>query len=356
MRQRIVLVALAGVAACEIPTEPPRWEQTWELSGEEVRVSVAELLPEGIGLTRDSSAFVAETPSAGVALSLQSLCTGCDPTLFGTGIPVPKPAFEAVLEATTTLPSEVVAAEVSGGSLDGILEHSLSFDPLNPSADENAPRGYLVLSVISDGNVIAYDSIDGADTRFPPGSTLIPHLPIQAGTVSNEIELSLRIFSPEGDDTQLNADDTLGIALLPSTVELSSATVTVTSISLDPTSRQLDFGGVDSTTVERIQRGAIVFDVDNPFSIEGSLELTFQLPFAPDLRRTLALQEGAFEQRLEFTGDELREILGSDDVTLVTGGSVTAPSGTVTVSPEQELIVASAFQLVVLIGGSDEEE
>ena len=79
MLRRSVLLALVGLAACEFPTEAPKWEQTWVVPGESITVSVAELLPTGVDLTTDSSAFSTTAPGSSLSFSLSEMCgSACD--------------------------------------------------------------------------------------------------------------------------------------------------------------------------------------------------------------------------------------------------------------------------------------
>ncbi len=354
MRRCMALLALTGAAtfACDFPTEPPMWEQTWQLSGETIELSVAELLPDGVGLTNDSSAFVAEAPGASVTFSLLTMCPEC---AVADGLLVPKPAFGDTLNTSTSLPADLVSATLSGGAFAATMEHDFSFDPIRPAgATEN---GYIEIIVTSNGNIVADTLIHGDDQAFPAGTPLSPVLQIQPVDVTNNLDIEVRIYSPAGDDTVIDTADTLGITIAPSTIEISQATVGASAITLDPTTTDMDFGGMeeDGPVLDRIQSGALLFEVQNPFTISGTLNLEFQLATGT-IQRSLPISEGEYSARLDFTGDELREILGSETVNIVTSGTVTPTGGTITVTPTQELIMDNAFELVILVGGTDGEE
>ena len=350
LRKTATALLFLGLAACEFPTEPPRWEQTWVVPGEEVSVSVAELLPTGIFISADSSAFVTTAPAASLQFSLANLCgSTCDPL---NGQLAPKPAFSDTFSTTTTLPADLVSAELVGGSFSTSLTHNFNFDPLRPTDDPAGPFGYIVAEIRSAGAVVAYDSIDGADQDFPTGSTLNPSLAIQPVTIDNLLTIEIRISSPDGDPVVIDTSDSLSVSVAPSAVEIGEATVSVGTVTLDSTSTAVDFG-VDSASVERIQSGALRFDISNPFTVTGSLDLTFG-GITPAIQRTLTLQEGTYEERVDFTGDELRSILGSETVELFTSGSVTATGGTLTITPTQALTLNNEFELVVLIGPTED--
>lgn len=350
IRRSILALALVGLAACEFPTEPPRWDQTWVVPGDSITVSVAELLPTSVGLSDDSTAFEAVTPATSGVFSLSQMCPEC--SAFN-GTTVAKPEFDVTLNTAGSLPADLVAATLAGGSLSATLEHNLSFDPLRPSTDPDSPRGHMVIRVTSAGNTVAYDSISGYDRAFPAGTPITPTLAIQPVVVTDSLGIAISLYSPAGDPTEIDTSDTLGITVAESTVRISEATINVSDVTIDPVTTPMDFAGVDSTLVERIQSGALLLDVTNPFSINGTLDVAFQDDF-PSIQRSLTVVQGSYPDSLTFSGPELQAILGSDAVDVVASGTVTAPDGTVTVTPTQRLVLDTGFRLVVLIGPTEE--
>lgn len=355
-RRCLTLLALTGAAAaaCDYPTSPPMWEQTWVVPGETIALSVAELLPDGVSLNEDTSAFVTEAPDASITVTLGDMCGG-DCTLFD-GQVAPKPAFGDTLTTSTALPADLVSATLAGGSFDVVMAHDFDFDPLRPSSDPAAERGYVGITVRSAGNVVADTTISGEDHAFPTGTTLSTPVAIRPVDVSNSLAIEVRIYSPAGDETTIESSDTLGVRLSSSIVEIAEATVVASSLVLDPTSTTMSLGGLDaeSPPLEQIQSGALRFRIENPFAVAGTMSVEFQLPDGA-IQRDLDIAEGSYSARIEFTGDELRRILSSDEVSIVTSGTATAPDGTITVTPRQELILETDFELVLLIGGSGEE-
>jgi hypothetical protein len=341
-----------ALAACEFPTEPPKWEQTWKVPGESITVSVAELLPAGVALTADSSAFVTDAPGTTLSLSLTELCgSACE---AAHGFSVPKPEFQDTLRTTSALPGDLVSATLSGGSLNATLAHTFSFDPLRPSQDPANPRGYLVVRVTSSGNVVAFDSIHGDDTGFPSGTTLSPGLTVNPVAVADSLDIEVAIYSPQGDNATIDTTSTLTVDVATSTLEISEATVNASAITIDPVTTVMDFGGVDSTLVERIQSGALLFDIANPFTVTGTLDVSFQGPSFTPIQRTLSIAQGTYADSIAFSGDELRSILGGEAVDVVASGNVAAAGGTVTVTPTQRLVLDNEFQLVILIGPTED--
>lgn len=351
VRPSAVVLLVAVLAGCEYPTEAPAWDQTWVVPVERVEIGVAELLPVGVTLNDDSTAFLAETPAASIALSLAELCG--TPCVLAAGLRAPKPEFSDTLTTEIPLPDDLVSATLSGGSFDATIAHSFNFDPLRPSSDPAAERGHIVIRITSAGNVIASDSIDGADQAFPESVTLTPSLAVQPVQVDDTVAVAVVLFSPEGDSTTVSVTDTAGLTFAPSIVEIAEVTVAATDLPVDTVETTMTFGGVDSTALERVQSGALRFDVRNPFAVTGTLDMAFGGGF-PTIEHQLAIREGDYEGRLDFSGDEVREILRSESVDVLATGQVAAADGTLTVTPPDVLILGSEFEVVVRVGTPDQ--
>lgn len=355
MRRRIALLALAGVVvpACDYPTEAFSWTQTWVVPGETIEIGVADFLPTGVSLGTDDTVFVAEAGGTSMTMSLGDMCDAC---ILVDGTTAPKPAFEATFGAATTLPEDLVAAVLAGGAIAVTMEHNLNFDPLRPDDDPAAERGHIGVTVRSAGTVVADTLIRGEDEPFPAGTPLTPTLAIRPVQVVNDLDLEVRVYSPSGDSVVVESSDTLGVTFAPATLEIEEATVRVSSVEVGPTRTEMALGELDSdsTLINRVERGALRFRISNPFAVAGELDVTFEAP-GTTIERTVQIEPGDSSARIDLSGDELRTILDSGTVTVVTAGTVSATDGTITVTPTQVLVLETAFELVVRIGGSDEE-
>lgn len=349
MQRRLVWVlALTGLVACDFPTESPLWDQTWVVPVESIVVRATDLLPEGVDVNEDTTAFTAETPEATIRVTLAEVCTQC---LLLNGLRTRKPEFGDTVTTETTLPSELVSATLAGGAFDVVVGHNLNFDPLRPSSDPAAPRGYLVFRFSSNGTVVAYDSISGDDTAFPGGTTLTPDVPVRPVEVSSSIVLDVYVYSPEGDSVTVEALDTAGLTLRPSIVEISQVTVEASSTTIDPVRTTMDFSGVDSTAIEHVQSGALLVDVDNPWNVTGTLDVILDPP-DPAIERSLTLRPGTYQDRLEFSASEQRALLDAGVVGVEATGSF-GSTGPIVVTPAQALVVDGNLELVVLIGDTE---
>lgn len=351
-RRRIILLPALALAACDVPTQPPMWEQTWAVEGEAITIGVAELLPSGVDLNADSTAFVATVPGVDMTLVLSDMCPTCS---AADGLLVPKPAIDYTFSSTTSLPADLVSASLAGGSFDVILDHSFNFDPLRPSSAAGAERGFLTLTISSNGNTVADTTIHGDDTDFPSTVTLTPTLAIAAVDVTNTLDVDVRVYSPAGDPVVMDSSDSLRVAVQPAAVEISEATVVATGIPpINAQGAELDFSGVDPTIVDRIRGGALTFDVQNPFTVTGSIVLEFDMG-TQTVTKPLNIQQGAFQATLDFSETEMQAILGGDNVVVNAVGTLSAVDGTLTVSPAQELIMDTQMSLTLLVGGTEED-
>lgn len=345
-----VLAAFAGATACDVPTEPPEWDQTWVVPGEEIVMSVGELLPASVALTPDSSAFAVTIDGVTFSQTLTSLCSLC--SAIDNQV-VPKPAFATTFAAVDSLPADVVTATLAGGQLILDMSHDFGFDPLWPVVSDPTVTGYIVVTVSSGGVVVAQDSVDGADPdgAFPSGTTKTLTMDVVPGDLSAQLDISVDISSPAGDPYTVNSAAALSVVLQPSSLQMSEVEVNVDNITVDTDPTTLELSGVDSTVVERVLEGAIRFNIDNPFRIAGTMDLTLDPPGPQLVQKSLTIQEGTYTDRVSFSGSELQSILGQDDVLVTASGTMTATAGAIRVTPDREIVIGTEIELNVLIGG-----
>lgn len=350
MRRGIFVLAAFGLAACDVVTEPPAWEQEWQIpvpTGS-LALAAAEMLPAGVTLSPDSTAFVTTAPAVEMVVALSEACPAC----AGLSAAV-KPEFRDTVTTTVEIPADLLSAILLPGAFDLSIQHDFNFDPLRPSDDPAAERGFLVAAVLSDGAVVARDSISGHDTAFPAGQALTPDLQYESAEVGDQLQLRLRIYSPTGDATTFDAGDDLTVALAPTTVEIAEASFPLSQQTIGPEVRSVALA-FDSTLIDRVQSGALLMAVANPFDVTGEVNVSFQLP-ERTIQRTVPLTEGATTERVEFSGQDLRDILAADGLEMALEGAVAGTDGTVTVSPGEEVDFDLELELIVLVGGDPNE-
>jgi hypothetical protein len=347
LRRGMLGLALLGVA-CDFPTEPPSWEQTWVVPGDSFTLGVSELLPPSVTLSDDGTAFQVVVPPTSTVTSLATVCGS--PCQAADGMVAPKPAFTHTTAAAVSLPSQIVAARLAGGTFDLTIAHDLNFDPLRPAADPQAERGYLLVRVTSDGAEVARDSIDGDDRAFPPGEPIMPTLAVSPVDAGGQLDLEVTVYSPAGDPVEIDIADTVGVTLATSIVAISEVTITAGAIELPPVRAPFRVGPLeDPAVVDAVRRGALRLAVHNPFTVTGSLEVALDLD-SRTLRRSLPIREGDYTERLEFSGPEVRELLTSPTVDMEASGVLTATGGTLTLAPTQKLVLQAVIELVIGVG------
>lgn len=350
-RRRILVLAALAVGACDLPTQPPMWEQTWMVAGEAITLGVAEVLPPGVTVTPDGSAFETTVPGTGVVATLGEMCADCRAV---NGLIVAKPAFSDTLTVSTSLTEALVAASIAGDQFVLDMEHDLSFDPLRPSSAADAERGHLVIEISSGGAIVARDSISGNEQAFPAGAPLGAVLPILPVEVTGTLDVIMMIYSPAGDAVEIDTSDSLAVQLLPATITMSQATIEAGAIAVNAVAAELDVTGLDPALVSRVQSGALRLEIANPFEIQGNLSLDFDVG-AGTIRKSLPVAAGASSVLIEFAGAELQDLLAAGSVPVTAGGTLSAPAGTLTLFPDDTLIMESLLELVILVGGSEGE-
>lgn len=349
IRRRIPVLAALAVAACDVPTAPPMWEQTWAVEGEDIVLGAAELLPAGVTVSPDGTEFQAQTGSAGISATLGEMCPTC-----GDQVTTPKPAFTHTIALTAALPAALISASATGEAFAVELAHNLGFDPLRPSSAAGAERGFIVIEVTSGGALVGRDSISGDDTAFGSSNVLTPVVPIQPVNVTNVLDIDVLVYSPAGDSAFLQSSDTLGIQLLPSNVTASEVTVEAAALTVDAPAAQLSLAGVDSAMVSRVQSGALRLNVANPFDLTGTLDVRFEMG-TESIQKSLTLSTGTYSTSIDFTGAEIRTLLATGDVPVTAAGTLSAADGALTLRPTDVLVMESLLELVILVGGSPGE-
>src|SRR5258707_1145410 len=80
------------------------------------------------------------------------------------------PVFVAQFDASVALPTDVVAATITSGTVLLELDNGLGFDPLRPS--QSGLRGRIISTLSSGGVVLAADTVSGDAVAMMPGTTL----------------------------------------------------------------------------------------------------------------------------------------------------------------------------------------
>ncbi len=337
--------ALALLAACDIPTSSPIIDTRWVVPSQGSRIAVSDLLPSGVSILADSSGFAITAAGATVTRTLGQDCAAC---LAGDGTTIPKPQFTANASATTSLPSGVSSATLTGGTLNVTTTSNYNFDPLRPSA---TARGYGIYTVTNGASVVGRDSINGATTSLAAnGGSVVRPIPL-AGPISGSSPLvvTLQLFSPLGDPVNMIASRTLNVVATPTNLKVASANVSVVNRTVNSTST-IDLAGVDQGVSDRVLGGSLLLTVVNPFTVSGTLSVTLTPAGGPSIVKSVPLGIGTTSPKIDFSQSEIRSLLGRV-VTLTFSGPVSSTSGAVAVSPRQAVVLTSRFDLSLELGG-----
>lgn len=347
---RVAGIALLGaLGACELPTDPPIFETRWVVPAEETSFGVAELLPGDVTLNAGETAFIVDFDPIAFSTSLGSICPAC---VLADGLTVPKPLFVGGFAAQVSFPDEVLSIEVIGGQVDLEIFNGFNFDPIRPAA---GVFGSLTIDVRDsfDDDLVGTLTIDGADQGLTSGSTLMTTLPLQAADVEGALDVRVTLNSPAGDPVTVDSNLLLQVTATPSNVTVGSVEIDVASeaVTLDPVS--LDVAELDQELIDRVQAGAFVLDVVNPFGVSADFQITVSGPTITTIQKMATIgPEAESTAVIAFTGSELRSFLGQPGVTLSGDAVVDAGAGAITVNPGQELVLQASFDVTLTVGGS----
>lgn len=356
VRQAVVLGVALGVAACDIvdflQDPQPRFEQTWNVPAENTTLSVASMLPPSVTILNDSSAFRLTFSLAPYARRLGDNCAQCEVLNGTTAI---KPAFVVTAGSMSGLPTDIISGALAAGSITLQITNGLSFDPLRVRSTPGA-QGNLVLTVRSGSVELGKDSLNGATSSFPPGSTLIRSIPLSPGTITTSLSLALTLNSPVGDQpVPIDANASVStIASVPD-LFLSSARINVANRTMSSSTRDsIRLSEIDSSFMDNLRGAALFMTITNPFNISGSLSATFRYGTLPAdvITKVLVLPSGAPQMTsIGLTRDEILMLFGKD-VEFTLTGTVNG-AGPVDVTPTQTIRSENRLQLKILTGGGN---
>ena len=337
-------IGLSLLAGCDIPTAVPRWETHWVVRSETTTIPVASFFSSEI--SEVGNEFQLSVTGGTVSQTLADICPVCIPF---NGMVVPKPAFTATLRSDVPFPVDLDSLTLTRGTLHVSVTNRMGFDPIRPAADPSAARGRIIIVISSESTVLGTHTIDGAVTAFAPGATLMETIALSSAslpkTIGGAVKFDVTIDSPTGDPVAINTADFLLIEAAEASIGASGAKIRVQDRQVSAAPITLDLGGIDAELTRRVQRGALLLDVENPFAVGGVLTATLSAP-GVSLVRALPVVPGFSHVALEFSGTELRSLFGPSPVTLSVSGPVSAsPAGLLSVFPGQTLTAAGRLEL-----------
>ena len=341
---RSLPLALLLLAGCDIPSGIPHWETRWVIRSETTTIPVASFFSSDVSEVGDE--FQLAFTGGSITRTLGDFCPACAPF---NGATVPKPAFTAALESSVPFPVDLDSLALTRGALQMRITNRFGFDPIRPSADPSAARGYMNIVISNGSTVLATHNIDGAEVAFAPGATLERRVDFSAAalprTIGGSVRFDVTIHSPQGDPVTINTSEFLLVEAAEAFIGASWAKARVQDRHISAAPVALDLAGVDDEVSNRVQGGALLLDIENPFAVGGALTATLTAP-GVTLVRSLPVIPGSSTVSLQFTGPELRSLFGPAAATLSVSGPVSAsPAGLVTVRPGQALTASARLEL-----------
>ena len=348
-----LLIVLAALSGCDVPTDVPEFDVRWILPVLEDTIAVDQFLP-ATGVTISGGNFLVDADTVLLNETLASLCSAC---IDSGGVPVAKPLFNLTYDQTGSLATDVVSVDLVSGSISLAIQNDLGFDPIRPAAGSPGTMTVTIYDVDASGRQLSQVTLDGAipTDSLPNGALTTILLNLAPGTVSSTIFAEVDLVSPAGDPVPINLNPLitkLDITVAVGPVSVSSATLDVTSqtVDLDPT--DLDVADIDTDVVERVLEGSLVLEIQNPFDV--GVDLTFDI-IAPDTtisKRVVISSDATSTVTLSYMGDDFCRFLGQPNVRTSGTGTVVAPGGEATVTPTQELVFEASLDLMLQVGGS----
>ncbi len=332
-------LALLALAACDFPTALPKWDTQWLVPVQNTTVGADHLLPGGVSLA-DNTAFAVSVAPATLSRSLGEMCGSACTAV--SGLMVPKPAFTSTLVDTLRFPPEATSATLGSGVVTLAVTNGFGFDPLRPGATS---RGTLTVTLTSGSTSLGALSLSGDSVALPPGSTLTRDVVLTAGAVSNQILAQMTLVSPAGDPVRIDPTERVSLTATPQQLRLTDVSVAVTQkqVAIEPF--ELDLTGIDQTLIDRVQGGALVLNIVNPFGVTGTIALRFTSSDMSPIAKSVALAAGTSSPSVDFTPEELRTMLGRQ-VTVTGTGPLSAPQA-VKLTPAAAVRITTRLSLVI---------
>jgi len=161
------LLLAAASAACDLPTEPPRWITEWEILLAADTLRAGDFLPPGIRTSGEG--FEVDSLAAVERVTLGEVCEVCT-CIQGPLPPITLPP----MDWRVPLPPGLLSATLVAGTAEVVLRNHLGFDLLS---DGRGGVGELLARLVDtrDGRVL--DSLR-VSSPLPPGDSLRVSFPL----------------------------------------------------------------------------------------------------------------------------------------------------------------------------------
>jgi hypothetical protein len=346
-----------ALGACDIPTSAPKIESRFVFPSDSVSLSVNSLLPAN-QVTAAGANFQLTVPApAPFARTLGQMCGVTCTALNGAS--VPKPAFSDSFAIVVAMPAEVTSAVIVSGAVNVVIANNLGFDVLQPAG--SVSTGTMVITARNGTTVLGSATVLAP---FPNGTQKTVSVPIAAGTVTGPINISVAFSSPAGTTpVVINTNNSIAVTVTPAPILISSATVQVANKAVTASSSTLGLGSIDKGIADRVLSGAFLLTITNPFGVSGTMTMSITCAptnndpenpctISPAITRPVQISASPTSTtRVEFSGEDLKKILGHD-VNVVLSGTVSGTNNSVTVQPGQVLGIKTKVDVIIQVTGT----
>lgn len=358
------LAASAVLAACEVPTEAPRWQTQWQVPAESASLAVKNFLPANIAVATGGGAFVVSVPAPGtVSTTLGAICGAA----CSTAATIPIPAFNnagAPISGTFTVPATVNQVTVTGGQLDIPVANGFTFDPLRPPGTASVGSVRIRLTAGAGAFTVADTTISGTTNAMQAGQTTTYRIAVRPGAYpAGTWSYQVTVTCPGSTSTAVIApSQTFGVnpSVVAPGITVSKATVVVAGQAVSDSSPAFD---LSSTTISTntLQSVGVVLKITNPFSVSSAYSIALTAPGVTPVTKSLVIPSAANDstpatatQTIAFTPAEFSQFLGRAGVRLRYSGAVTGtgPGNTVTVRPTHVLGIQASVLAAVMVGNT----
>ena len=356
------LAIAAGLAACEYPTQAPRWQTQWQVPAESASLSVKNFLPAGVTVAAGGGAFVVAVPAPGsVNTTLGAVCGAA----CSAPATVPIPAFNnngSPIGGSITLPAAATSVTIASGAIDVAVTNNFGFDPIRPAGALSNGSVRIKLTAGAGAITVADTTIGGALSALPVGATTTFRIALRAGTVPGGVfAYQLTVTCPGSTTTAPIApsqsfivNPTIvapGIQVAKATVQLVNQLVSDSSPAFDLTNSKI--------APNALQSIGTVLKITNPFQISSSFTLTLTAPGVTSVVKSLTIAPATNDSvpvtsssTVSFTPAEFQPFMGRAGVRLRYSGNVSgaAAGNTLGVRPTHVMGIQASVLAGVLVG------
>ena len=294
-RTLVLSLALAATA-CDLPTDLPHWNTSWEMVAVEKNVRPADLLPAGVKI--DSRGFVIDSFAASSSILLREVCELC--TCFDG--PIPELEFSEH-DWPLELPSGISEAQITSGRARLVMTNNVGFDLLN---DGQGGTGRIDV-VLTDSNTDEVVDRAAITESWPAGDSVALEFTLSERRLYSGLVARVSGNTPGSGDCDVPLGDETGFAARVELLDVVARSVNVSvresKLALEPKSITLP-----DALASRLRPGEA--------RVAVAVELTNRVPTAAEIDLSVAPAPDAL-----FTGTaSLHTPL------VLPGGTLTAPA------------------------------